>query len=320
MKAALRIKYGSPEFLVINEVEKPVPKENELLIKVHATTVNRTDCALLLGKPFIIRFFLGLLKPNLSITGTDFAGTVESVGKKVTLFQTGDKVWGFNDLGLQSHAEYMAISEQEAIAAIPAHITFEQAAASAEAAHYACNFINKIRIEAGQKVLVNGGTGAIGSAMIQMLKFHGLHVTATCRTEHIDNVKALGADKIIDYTKDDFTKDDESYDLVFDAVGKSTFGACKPLLKKRGIYISSELGPGIQNPFFALVTPLFGGKKVIFPMPLDIKASLGFVKDLIEKGKFTPLMDKSYPLEKISEAFHFVRSGQKVGNVIITFG
>lgn len=319
MKAAIRREYRPIEELKIETLEKPTIKDDEVLIKVYATTVNRTDCAVLTGKPFVMRFFTGLLKPTLPVPGTDFAGRVEAVGNKVTAFKVNDKVFGFNDLGLASQAEYMVFPEAAAISKIPAKFTYEQAAASLEGAHYAYNFINKVKLKAGDKVLLNGATGAIGSALLQFLKYYNCYVTAVCNTKNIELVKSLGADRIYDYTKEDFTEDKEKYDFVFDAVGKSTFGKCKPLLKEGGAYISSELGPMLQNPLLALSTKIMGSKKVIFPLPSDIKRSMQFIIDLIEKEKFKPVIDKVYPLENIREAYHYVASGQKTGNVIILF-
>jgi NADPH:quinone reductase-like Zn-dependent oxidoreductase len=318
MKAAIRRIYGSPDILKIETVEKPTIKDNEVLIRVYATTVNRTDCAVLTGKPLIMRLFTGLITPKLPTPGTDFAGKIEAVGKEVKSFQVNDKVWGFDDQGLGSQAEYMRFSAEGTITKMPDNIAYEQAAASLEAAHYAYNFINKVKLQAGQKILINGATGAIGSALLQFLKYYNIYVTAVCNTQNKDLIKSLGADKIIDYNKEDFTNDDEKYDFIFDAVGKSTFAKCKPLLKKNGIYISSELGPKAQNPLLALITPFFGGKKVIFPIPSNIKRSMSFIGELIEKGKFKAVIDKKYPLENISEAYHYVASGKKTGNVIIT--
>ncbi len=319
MKAAYHIKYGSPEVLSMKEIEKPVPKAHELLIQVHATTVNRTDCAILGAQPFVMRFFTGLFKPQLPVTGTDFAGSVESVGSKVGRLKVGDKVWGFNDQGMSSHAEYLTIAENQAVLPLPKGFTYAQAAASVEGAHYANNFINKVKLQVGQKAVVNGATGAIGSALVQLLKYHHIFVTAVCKSEHFEKVKALGADKLIDYTKEDFTRDTDEYDYVMDAVGKSTFFKCKRLLHKKGIYISSELGPYNQNMLLPIITPLSGGKKVIFPLPISIKKSMEFIRDLIEEGKFTPLIDeKQYHIAQIKEVFTYVSSGQKVGNVILS--
>jgi NADPH:quinone reductase-like Zn-dependent oxidoreductase len=318
MKAAIRRTYGPSDHLKIEIVEKPVAKDHEVLIRVYATTVNRTDCAVLTGKPFIMRFFTGLFKPRLPIPGTDFAGCIEAAGKNVTTFKLGDRVCGFHDQGLGSQAEYMVFPEEGAMTKIPDVLGYPQAAASLEGAHYAYNFINKLTLKAGQKILLNGATGAIGSALLQFLKYYNTYVTAVCNSQNIALIKNLGADKIYDYSKEDFTKDDEKYDFVFDAVGKSTFATCKPLLKESGIYVSSELGPMAENVFLALTTKIAGNKKVIFPLPTDIKGSIRFITGLIENEKFKPVIDRQYPLENIAEAYRYVASGQKTGNVVIT--
>ena len=318
MKAIVCTKYGPPEVLQFKEVEKPAPKDDEVLVKVCASTVNRTDTALLRAKPFFARLFTGILKPNKPIPGTEFAGIIEAAGKNVSSYKVGDKVFGFDDTGSGSHAQYMTISETKALAIIPKNVSYEQAAASTEGAHYAYNFIKKVNLKSGQKVLVNGATGAIGSAAVQLLKYFAINVTAVCSTKNIELVKSLGADKVIDYTKEDFTKVDQKYNYIFDAVGKSSFAKCKPLLQPGGVYMSSELGYMAQNIFFALVTPIIGSKKVIFPVPTDLKGSILFIKKLIENGKFKTVIDRKYPLEKIVEAFRYVEEGQKTGNVVIT--
>jgi NADPH:quinone reductase-like Zn-dependent oxidoreductase len=318
MKAVVRTKYGSPDVLKVKEVEIPTPKANEVLIRVYATTVNRTDCAILWGRPFFMRFFTGLFNPGLTTTGTDFAGKIEAVGKNVRSFGVGDKVWGFDDLGLASHAQFMTLSEEKALTIIPDHMTYEQAAASLEGAHYAYNFINKVKFIRGQKVLVNGATGAIGSSLVQILKYSGVEVTAVCSTTNSDLIKSLGAHRVIDYTTHDFTKDTQQYHFVFDAVGKSSFGKCKPLLLPGGIYISSELGPNWENMYLPLITAMIGNKKVIFPVPLNIKRSILFIKKLFEQGQYKAVIDRTYPLEKIAQAYQYVVSGQKIGNVVIT--
>lgn len=318
MKAATRKQYGPPSVIQIREMEKPVPKENELLIRVYATTVNRTDCAILTGKPWIMHLFLGLTRPKQMITGTDFAGVVEATGTKVTAFKHGDRVWGFDDTGIASHAEYIAIPQTKPVAFIPAGSDYHTAVAGAEGAHYAYNCMNKVKLVPGQNAMVNGGTGAIGSALIQLLKAENILVTATCNKENFSIVRALGAERIIDYTSTDFTQDAERFDYVFDAVGKSSFKKCKRLLKPNGIYMSSEPGSYGANIFLALLTPLKGGKKVIFPIPSNIKASLALINKLVEENKFSPLIDNTYPLEKISEAFTRALSGQKTGNIILS--
>jgi len=321
MKAIVYQKYGSPDVLQLKEVEKPVPKDNEVLIKVYATTVNRTDSATIRAIPFFARLVTGLFKPKKQIPGTEFAGKIEEIGKNVTSLKIGDKVFGFDDQGSESHAQYMTISENKAIT-IPKNITYEQAAASTEGAHYAYNFINKINIKSGQKVLVNGATGAIGSAAVQLLKYFDVNVTAVCNTKNIELVKSLGANKVIDYTKEDFTKNREKYIFVFDTVGKSSFAKCKSLLQSGGIYISSDLGYMAQNIFLPLITsiikPMIGNKKTIFPMPTDIRGSLLLVKKLIEKGKFKAVIDRKYSLDEIVEAYRYVQKGHKTGNVVIT--
>jgi NADPH:quinone reductase-like Zn-dependent oxidoreductase len=317
MKASIYTQYGSPVVLKIKEVEKPSPKDNEVLVKVYAATVNRTDCAMLRAKPFIMRFFTGLFKPNKQILGTDFAGIIEAIGSNASLLKVGDKVFGFDDRGVQSHAEYITISEENALTTIPLNMNFDEAAASIEGAHYAYNFINKVDIKIGDKVLVNGATGAIGSAVVQMLKYLGADVTAVCNSNNADLVLSLGANRIIDYTKDDFTSSDEKYNFVFDAVGKSTFGKCKSLLISGGVYISSELGPMNQNPILALTTRIIGDKKVKFPLPTDRARSLRFIKKLYEEGKFKAVIDRKYSLDNIVKAFEYVEQGQKIGNVVI---
>lgn len=316
MKAIIYEKYGSQEVLQIKEIKRPVPKSNEILIKVHATTVNRTDCANLTAKPFIMRFANGLFKPKRPVPGTDFAGVIETIGADVQSLKAGDKVFGFDDGGLSSQAEYLVIEENKATI-MPQGISFEQAAASLEGVHYAYNFINKVQLKKEHKVLVNGATGAIGSATVQLVKYFGPHVTAVCGTKHIERVKELGADRIIDYLKEDFTKDSTHYDFVFDSVGKSSFGKCKSILKSGGIYISSELGKMSQNLFFAILKPLMGSKKVLFPLPLNIKRSVLFISKLIKEGKFKPLIDRTYALNETTEAYRYVLTGEKIGNVII---
>lgn len=317
MKAAIHENYGSPDVIKIKEVEIPTIKDHEVLVRIYAATVNRTDCAMLRAKPFIMRFITGLFKPKNQISGTDFAGTVEAVGKAVTSLQVGDKVFGFDDIGSSSHSEYLAFPEQKGIAKMPENISFDQAAASLEGAHYAYNMINKLTINTGQKALVNGASGAIGSASIQLLKYFGLEVTAVCDTKNLELMRSIGADHVIDFTKADFTKTEDQFHYIFDTVGKSTFAKCKPLLLSQGVYISSELGPMIQNPFLALITTLFGKKKVVFPIPSDITASIILIKELLDTGKFIPVIDRNYPLEQISDAYQYVESGQKIGNVLL---
>lgn len=315
MKAALRRKYGSPSQIKIENIEKPIPKDNEVLIKVYATTVNRTDCANLTAKPFIMRFVLGLFKPRKIILGTDFAGEVSLIGKNVESFSIGDKVFGFNDTGSESQAEYTTTTVEN-VFPIPDGLDFKQAAASLEGAHYAYTFIHKVTIQSGQKILINGATGAIGSALLQFVRQYDVKITASCNTKNIKLIQSLGADKIYDYTKEDFTDDNDKYDFIFDAVGKSTFGKCRSLLKEKGVYISSELGPYSQNIFYPLLTSL-SSKKVRFPIPYNTQKTIPYISNLLAKGKFKPVIDREYLLEDISKAYEYVITGQKTGNVLI---
>jgi NADPH:quinone reductase-like Zn-dependent oxidoreductase len=320
MKAIVYTKYGPPEVLHLKEVPKPTPKDDEVLIKVRATTVNRTDCAFLRAKPFFVRFVGGLLRPKRTILGSEFAGEIEAVGKDVKSFMNGDHVFGFSGVSFGAQAEYMTMPEQGMLTAMPTNVTYEEAAPSAEGGHYALNNIKKANVRSGQRVLINGATGAIGSAAVQLVKYYGAEVTAVCKIKDARLVESLGADKVIDYTEEDFTKSGGEYDFVFDAAGKSSFGACKKLLKPGGIYCSTELGFLYQNLFLALWTSIFGSKKVIFPIPKDRKDDMLFFKELIEARKFKPVIDRRYPLEQIVEAYTYVEKGQKTGNVVVTVG
>ncbi len=320
MKAVTRTQYGSPEVLQVLEIKKPTPKKDELLIRVRATTVNRTDCAILLGKPGIMRAITGLITPSSKIPGTDFAGTIEAVGSEVTNFKIGDNVWGFYDNGLCSQAEYLTINEKANLALIPKGIDHKEIVACIEGAHYALNFIYKTDIKKGDKVLLNGATGAIGSAMLQILVDLGVEVTAVGNTKNLILLESLGASKVINYEHEDFTKLPEtSFDFVFDAVGKSRFVQCEHLLKPKGSYISSELGEGLENIYLPLLTKLKGGKTVKFPFPSVIKRSLNYMNALIEKGAFRPIIDRTYSIDDIRQAYVYVLSGEKTGNVVIEY-
>jgi NADPH:quinone reductase-like Zn-dependent oxidoreductase len=322
MKAVVQDRYGPPDVVELREIDQPTVKDNQVLVKVHATTVNRTDCGFRAGTPFFVRVFTGLIRPKGTVLGNEFAGNVEALGSRVRSFQVGDRVFGYS--GLQhgsrfgAHAEFLAIAEDGSLATMPANLTFEEAAASTEGSHYALSLIRKAKIRRGQDVLVNGATGAIGSAAVQLLKSMGAQVTAVCDTKHLELVSGLGADRVIDYTADDFTQDTQTYDVVLDAVGKSSFGRCKRLLKPGGIYVSGDFGPKAQNPILALITPLFGGKRVMFPIPRDDQEMARYFKGLLESGAFRPVIDRRYRLDQIVEAYTYVETGQKIGNVVIS--
>jgi NADPH:quinone reductase-like Zn-dependent oxidoreductase len=319
VKAAVRTRYGPPGVVRIAEVEKPAPKDNEVLVRVHATTVNRTDCGLRAAKPFIYRLLLGLTRPRVTVLGTEFAGEIEAVGGGVTSFQVGDRVFGFNGSSFGAHAEYLVMPVDGLLATVPADLTYEQVAPATEGAHYALSGIRRAGIRRGHEVLVYGASGAIGSAAVQLLRSLGAKVTAVCDTDNLELVKGLGADRVVDYTTEDFTSDEQTYDLVMDAVGKSSFGRCRRLLKPRGIYLSSDLGPMAQNPILALVTPLRRGKRVMFPLPLRPDQEIArYLRGLLESGAFRPVIDRTYRLDQIVEAYRYVETGRKIGNVVIT--
>jgi len=320
MKAIVYTRYGPPDVLQLKDIDKPFPRSNEVLITIHATSVNRTDVATIKAIPFFARIITGILRPRKTTPGTSFAGKVEAVGDKVSSLKIGDKIFGFDDGGASSHAEYTAIEEGKLVI-MPENLSYAQAAACPEGVHYAYNFINKVDLKEGQSVLVNGATGAIGSAAVQLLKYYGVYVTAVCSTENIELVLSLGADKVIDYKKYDFTKDDQKYDFVFDTVGKSSFFKCMQLLNPGGVYISSDLGYMAQNIFLPLITPiikpLMQGRKTVSPVPSNVRRSLLLVKTMIEEGKFQALIDKTYPFDDIVKAYKYVEKGHKKGNVVI---
>jgi NADPH:quinone reductase-like Zn-dependent oxidoreductase len=320
MKAIVYKEYGPPEVAQLMEVDKPTPKEYEVLVKVHASTVNRTDAGFRSAVYFISRFWSGLFKPKFQILGCEFAGTVEALGKNAGLFNIGDEVFGYNDQRFGGHAEYLTINENEAIATLPNNMTWHQSAALTEGSHYALSIIKAANVKANQKVMVYGATGAIGSAAVQLLKYYNAHVTAVGNTKNVQLLKNLGADVVIDYQTQDFRNTDTKFDFIMDAVGKTDFKTCKPLLQKKGLYVSSELGKNGENIFYALFTPLLRRKKVLFPIPTMNKEILLFLKQRAELGNLTPVIDRVYNMNQIAEAYTYVESGNKTGNVILSIG
>lgn len=317
MKAAIHTKYGPPQVVRLADVPKPVVQKNEVLVKVYASTVNRTDSGFWSAEYVISRFWSGLFKPNNAILGCEYAGEIEETGTDVTLFKKGDRVFGYNDISFGGHAEYLAVKETDAIARIPENITYQEAAPITEGAHYALCNIRASKIQKGQHVLVYGASGAIGSAAVQILKHIGAYIVAVCGTKNIELIKSLGADEVIDYQNQDFTKTQVKFDFVFDAVGKSSFGVCKPLMNPNAIYVSTELGKNGENILLALITPLLGGKKVIFPIPSIHQNDINYLKELVEKGAYRPVIDRIYALEDIVEAYRYVETAQKIGNVVL---
>ena len=318
MKAIVNTVYGAPEVLQLKEVAKPTPKDNEVLIKIHATTVNRTDCGFRKPEYLLVRFFSGFFRPKKTILGSELSGEIEAVGQNVTSFKPGDAVFGLSTYNFGTHAEYICVPEKGSIAAKPVNMSFEEAAAVCDGLMLAINYIRRIDFKRVPKILINGASGSIGSASVQLAKYYGADITAVCNTKNIALVKSLGANEVIDYTLEDFTENGQLYDVVLDAVGKSSFFKCKKILKPGGVYFSTELGYLGQNVYLPLWTALFGNKKVKFPIPTDSKKDITFFKELIEAGHYKAVIDRRYPLEDIVAATKYVETGEKTGNVVIT--
>jgi NADPH:quinone reductase-like Zn-dependent oxidoreductase len=317
MKAVVFDAYGPPEVQRLEEVERPVPKEDEVLIKIQATTVTRTDTGLRSGKPFISRFFTGLVRPRQRILGTELAGEIEAVGANVKEFAVGDHVFGSTSaFRFGTHAEFICLPESSPIALKPSGMSFEEAAAVTDGVILALMCLEAAHIRKGLRVLVYGASGSIGTAGVQLARYFETDVTAVCNTKNVELVKSLGAGKVIDYTREDFTKNGEAYDVIFDAVGKHSFSRCRSSLKQGGAYVATD---GFENLFLALWTSRMGSKKVLFPIPPRYtKKNVLFLKDLIEAGKYRAVIDRRYALEDVVEATRYVETQQKTGNVVLT--
>jgi NADPH:quinone reductase-like Zn-dependent oxidoreductase len=319
LRAIVYDRYGPPEVQRLEEVEQPVPKDDEVRIKIHATTVTRTDSGLRSGTPFVVRLFFGLVRPKQRILGTELAGEIDAVGPAVTEFAVGDDVFGSTpSFRTGTHAEFICISESGPIAHKPAGMTFEEAAAVTDGVVLALMCLEAAHVGRGQRILIYGASGSIGTAGVQLAKYFEADVTAVCNTKNVQLVRSLGADAVIDYTKDDFTKNGESYDVIFDAVGKHSFARCRGSLKRGGVYVATD---GFRNLFLALWTSRIGDRKVLFPIPPHYtKKNVLFLKQLIDAGKYRAVIDRSYPLEQVVEATRYVESQQKTGNVVLTVG
>ena len=316
MKAALITRYGSPDVVKICEAPKPASAAGEVLVRVHAAAVGRTDCGELRAHPFFMRLFYGLLRPRRTTFGVDFAGEVEAVGPAIISFRPGDRVFGMCPSRRNgAQAEYVCVPER-AVAAMPAGARFDEAVVC-EGAYYANAVLKRIELGSSHKILIYGASGAIGTAMVQLAKSSGAAVTAVVATRHLGLVRSLGADRAVDYTAEDFTLIGETFDFVVDAVGKTSFSRCRKLLKPGGIFAATDLGPWGQNAVLALWSSVTRRNRVVIPVPRRISGFVGFLKGRMEAGEFRAIIDRKYPLAEIADAYRYVETGQKVGIVVI---
>jgi NADPH:quinone reductase-like Zn-dependent oxidoreductase len=330
MKAIVYEKYGPPEVLQLKEVEKPSPKDNEILIKIHATSINYGDIIarnfknissrefnmpLFLWLPSLMYF--GLKKPRVNILGSEFSGEVESTGKAVERFKKGDQVFGYRGQKMGTNAEYLCMPENGSVAIKPPNMTYEEAAVVPYGGMMALSILRKANIQNRQKILINGASGGMGSIAVQLAKYHGADVTGVCGTPRLEFVKSLGADKVIDYTKEDFTKNGETYDLIFDVLGRSSFSRCKSSLSENGRYLLASFKT--KQLFQMVRTSITGGKKVICALASEKQENLEFIKELVEAGKIKSVIDRSFPMEQAAAGHRYVEAGNKKGHVVITF-
>ena len=326
MRAVVYDAYGPPDVLRLEDVEQPVPKADEVLIKIHATTVNRTDCAVRAAKPFISRLVTGLRRPRRQILGSELAGEVEAVGPAVSEFKVGDQVFGSSPWIFGTHAEFICMGVSAPLAHKPSGMTFEEAAAVCDGAILALSCLRPVDqaltwlrpadLRKGQRVLIYGASGSIGTAGVQLARFFDAHVTAVCNTKNVELARSLGADEVIDYTREDFTKNGQTYDVIFDAVGKHSFKRCRDSLRRNGAYVATD---GLRNLVLAVWTARIGDKRVLFPIPPRYtKKDVLFLKELIEAGKYRAVIDRRYPLEQVVDATKYVETQQKTGNVVLT--
>ena len=331
MKAIVYTEYGPPDVLQLKEVEKPSPQNNELLIRVYATPVNYGDILTRNFKKispreftmpmlfwFGARIYFGLRKPKITILGSEFAGEIEAVGKDVKRFKEGDQVFGYLGQSMGAYAEYLCMPENGTVAIKPANMTYEEASAVPYGGIMALSLLRKINVQSGQKVLINGASGGIGSLAVQLAKYYGAEVTGVCSSPRIKYVKSLGADKVIDYTKEDFAKNGETYDVIFDILGRSSFSRCKGSLTQNGRYLLASFK--MKQLFQMLWTKIKGSKKVICALASEKTEDLIFVKELVEAGEIRSVIDRCFPLEQAAEAHLYVEAGHKTGNVIIIVG
>ena len=312
MKAAVRDRYGPPEVLRIEEVERPVPKDDEVLVRIRATTVTRTDVHMCAAKPFFWRFMLGLRRPKARILGVEFAGEVEAVGSAVTRFQEGDRVFGLRN---GTHAEYVCVGEERLVAHMPEHMAFEEAAAVCDGFYQGLGHLKVASVGEGTRLLVYGASGSCGTAAVQLGKhYFGAHVTAVCNTKNVELVRSLGADEVIDYLNEDFTKRGETYDVILDAVGKHSYFRSRRALEPHGLFVATDRLYNFPLSFLTRVAK----KRVVFTGERPTRETVLLAKELLEVGKYRAVIDRTYPLEDVVEATKYVESFQKVGNVVLT--
>ena len=316
MRAVVHDRYGPPEVLRIDEAERPVPAAGEVLIRIRATTVNRTDCAVRAAKPFLWRLFKGLLRPRQRILGMELSGEVEAVGAGVSGFDVGDRVFGIKGSG--AYAEFTSMSEDAALARMPVEITFEQAAAVCDGAIAALTCLRSAHLREGQRVMIYGASGATGTAAVQLAKAFGADVSAVCNTKNLELVRSLGAEPVFDYTREDFTKNGETYDVIVDAAGKHSFRRSRHSLNPGGTFVATDVGFLWHVPPLALLTRWIGDKRVTLSISRETKEDVALLKGLIEAGKYRPVIEHAYPLEDVVEATRYVETGQKTGNVVLT--
>ena len=315
MRAVVYDRYGPPEVLRIEDVPRPHPGPADVLVRVHATTVNRSDCHVRMADPFFSRFFTGVRRPRVRILGSEFAGTVESVGAQVDEFALGDAVFGDRPWQLGAHAEYLSVPASGPITHKPAGATFEEAAAVCDGAILALMCLRPARLRPGKRILVYGASGSIGTAAVQLAKVFGAHVTAVCTAKNLELMTSLGADEAIDYERDDFTANGQTYDAVFDAVGRLPFSRARGSLAHGGVYLATD---HLHNLLLAAATRL-GSKRVVFPIPPRFtKHDVVFLKTLIEGGRYHAVIDRVYPIDQVIEASRYVETKQKTGNVVLS--
>ena len=319
MRAVVQDRYGPPAVLRIEEVEKPVPDDDQVLIRVRASTVTQTDAHLRGACPWMWRLFAGLRRPRMRTLGIELAGEVEAVGASVSEFKVGDAVFGSpKGFGFGAHAEYICVAESAPLAHMPAGLSFEEAAAVCDGSSEALGALRSAGVGEGTRLVIYGASGSLGTAAVQLAKHLGAHVTAVCNTKNVDLVRSLGADEVIDYTQADFTKNGQQYDAVIDAVGKYAFYWGRRALRPGGIYVETDLGPHkLHTVVMLILTRWFGTKKLRFAGGGRNKADLLLVKGLIEAGKYRPVIDRRYPLERVAEAHAYVETWQKTGNVVL---